>query len=413
VNRAVNTKTVNMDIDLSVEIANGKIHLPFCLYNASGPRSGTVEALQKVAQSKSGAVLTKSSTVSAQTGNPLPRTHHATDGVASFNSEGLPNNGIDYYISSGTIDSVLGTTNSSVKPYIVSLSGKCLNDNLEMIRKVAASPHTSSIASIELNLACPNVIGKPIIGYDMNQMKDTLEQVAAVIADCHRSGSILVPPLGIKLPPYLDFSHFHSVAELLNHYAHVVSYVVSINTIGNALCIDGLYMESPYISSNDGFAGLSGPAVKYTALANVCKLRELLLPSIDVVGVGGITSGQDVYDMILVGATCCQTATTHWKEGPACFDRIHQELTTIMRRKGHTSIRQVCNTLQPWSKDRANLGRQQKSLTTKNGKTMDRSTDNNQDANFYKMLSIMLIIIIAILLADDLLGIRLLPTESN
>jgi dihydroorotate dehydrogenase (fumarate) len=188
---------------------------------------------------------------------------------------------------------------------------------------------------------------------------------------------------------------------------------VSINTVGNALCIDGQFMESPYISSNNGFAGLSGPAVKYTALANVRKLRELLLPSIDVVGVGGIASGQDVYDMILAGATCCQTATTHWKEGSICFDRIHQELTVIMRKKGHTSIRQVCNKLQPWSKERANLVRKQKSEAANSSKTMGISSDNNRDANFYKMISMVLIIIIAILLADDLLGVRLLPTESN
>ena len=399
-----------MDVDLSVEIANGKIHLPFCLYNASGPRSGTIEALQKVAQSKSGAVLTKSATLLSQSGNPLPRTHHAIDGIASFNSEGLPNNGIDYYISPETINTVLDSASFIDKPYIVSLSGKCLSDNLEMIRKVASSPQCSKIASIELNLACPNVIGKPIIGYDMNQMKDTLEQVSAVKAECLQKKNFVVPPMGVKLPPYLDFSHFHAVADLLNQYAHIVAYVVSINTIGNALCIDGQHMESPFISSNSGFAGLSGPAVKYTALANVRKLRELLLPTIDVVGVGGISSGQDVYDMILAGATCCQTATTHWKEGSICFDRIHQELTTILRQKGHSSIRQVCNKLQPWSKERANLVRQQKSLTTNKSSTVD--SDNNRDANFYKMFSIVLIIIIAILLADDLLGVRLLPTEN-
>jgi dihydroorotate dehydrogenase (fumarate) len=55
----------------------------------------------------------------------------------------------------------------------------------------------------------------------------------------------------------------------------------------------------PVICSNGGFAGLSGPAVKYTALANVKKMRDLLDPTISVVGVGGVQSGKDVFDMIL------------------------------------------------------------------------------------------------------------------
>jgi dihydroorotate dehydrogenase (fumarate) len=432
------------NIDVSVVFADGTIRLPFCLYNASGPRSGTVEALQKVASSKSGAVLTKSATLLSQNGNPLPRTHHTSDGLASFNSEGLPNNGIDYYIASETMQSVMDCSTSKDKPYIVSLSGKCLADNLEMIRRIAdaaattatstsaASSSASStvtddvttlykIASIELNLACPNVIGKPIIGYDMNQMNDTLQQVANVIQECNdkyqstSTTGTIVPPLGIKLPPYLDFSHFHSVTEILNKYSFIVKYVVSINTVGNALCIDGQYMETPYICSNNGFAGLSGPAIKYTALANVRKLREWLLPTIDIIGVGGISTGQDVYDMILCGATACQVATIHWKEGPICFDRIYNELIMILQQKGYTNIQQVHNRLQLWSKDRANIARQQQYKHTRTTKAMSSSSDYSisnsyyTDSQFYKTMSIALIIVIAILISYEIRN--LLPTE--
>jgi dihydroorotate dehydrogenase (fumarate) len=70
-----------------------------------------------------------------------------------------------------------------------------------------------------------------------------------------------------------------------------VKYCASINTIGNSLSIDPV-AEMPTIRSNNGFAGLSGRAVKYTALANVKKMRELLVDDIDVVGVGGVFSGE-------------------------------------------------------------------------------------------------------------------------
>lgn len=77
------------------------IPLESCIYNASGPRSGTIEALEKIAGSRSGAVLSKSATLLQQNGNPTPRYVNKIDlggeyALGSFNSEGLPNQGIDY-----------------------------------------------------------------------------------------------------------------------------------------------------------------------------------------------------------------------------------------------------------------------------------------------------------------------------
>lgn len=83
-----------------LETVIGGIELSCCIYNASGPRTGTKEALAKIAQSRSGAVVSKSATLEKQNGNPLPRFVNKIrlegycDG--SLNSEGLPNCGIDY-----------------------------------------------------------------------------------------------------------------------------------------------------------------------------------------------------------------------------------------------------------------------------------------------------------------------------
>jgi dihydroorotate dehydrogenase (fumarate) len=388
-------------VDLSVALVHGSVRLTSCVYNASGPRSGTSAALHKIYASSSGAVLTKSATVDAQSGNPHPRTHHELHNMASFNSEGLPNAGIDYYIDAATIQEVTGTTSSTnddkKKPYIVSLSGKCLEDNITMLRRIRSSPSLSMIDAIELNLACPNVIGKPIIGYDMEQMDSILGEIGQVLLS---SDGGACPPIGVKLPPYLDFSHMTAAAAILNRHhqnnKNLVSYVVCINTIGNALCIEGVVSEAPYIASNDGFAGLSGPAIKYTALANVRKFRQLLVPTIDVVGVGGIASGQDAYDMLLVGASACQIATQHWKEGPGCFDRIHAELQDILQRKGYTSVKQVTGKLQPWSKEGAARLRQESSTS----KAVPSTNTNNSDTQVYKLLSMVLTVVLAILLAD-------------
>ncbi|OQR93640.1 hypothetical protein ACHHYP_02392 [Achlya hypogyna] len=314
----------------------GPLTLESCIYNASGPRTGSVDALGKIAASAAGAVLAKSATVAEQSGNDLPRTWQA-DKVASLNSEGLPNKGIGYYLAPDAV-AAAGT-----KPYLVSLSGHNLADNLAMLTEAVA---VEGVAGIELNLACPNVIGHPIIAYDFDQLRDVLTAVQAH-AGLRASDKLF----GIKMPPYFDGPHFEKAAAIINEF-DCVHFVASINTIGNALVID-TEAEMPAIRPKNGFGGLSGPAVKYTALANVKKMRELLSPRIAVVGVGGIESGEDVFNMLLCGATAVQIGTCHWIEGPKCFDRITAELEALLQRKGYASVNDVRGKLREWSKEGA------------------------------------------------------------
>jgi len=336
---------------VSLESTVAGIKLETCVYNASGPRTGSSAQLGKICQSESGAILTKSATVSSQNGNPQPRTWHSDESLAHMNSEGLPNSGIDYYISESTINETFdGQQTKNKKPYMVSISGKTLADNLKMLQLIHERQESGAdIAAVELNLACPNVIGKPIIGYDFEQFEQVLSEVSKFL-----SGKKMV--LGVKMPPYFDSPHFQNAASILNKYKDSIKYVACINTIGNSLAVD-IHAEMPAISSNGGFAGLSGPCVKYTALANVKKFRSLLVDEIDVIGVGGIQSGQDVFEMILCGASAVQIGTCHWVEGPKCFDRICDELRALMKSKGYTSIGDFKGKLKEWSRDGASISR--------------------------------------------------------
>jgi len=380
--------------DISVTLAG--VPLTSCVYNASGPRTGSSAAMSKIAKSASGGVLAKSATIASQKGNDLPRTWHEDNGKASLNSEGLPNSGIDYYIDPKTISETMGE--SPTKPYMVSISGKNIADNLQMLQKISSTIESGSvnIAAVELNLACPNIVGKPTIGYDFEQMEDVMKQVASL--PCF-SGSKPLFPLGVKMPPYFDRPHFEMAATILNKYKHIVSYAASINTIGNALAID-YHAEMPVIRAKGGFAGLSGPAVKYTALANVKQMRELLDNSIDVVGAGGVQSGRDVFEMILCGATAVQVGTCHWTEGPGCFDRICDELKAIMKDKGYGNVEDFRGKLKEWSKEGVALSRQMKMKS----KQSDTSGDVQLQAsnNNSSLIIAILFAIIAVLLADKL-----------
>jgi len=382
----------------SLATAIGEIRLESCVYNASGPRTGTSAAMSKIAASRSGAVLSKSSTPFPQTGNPQPRTWHDTQNkhIASLNSEGLPNAGIDYYVSPKTISESIC---NSKKPYMVSISGFSLSDNLQMIDVVRAAiiDNEAEIAAVELNLACPNVIGKPIIAYDFSQMEHVLESVCMVpfIASNHIA-------LGVKLPPFFDGPHFEKAARIINKHKGTIKFVTTINTIGNALAIDSC-AEMPVICPNGGFAGLSGPAVKYTALANVKKMRDLLDPTICVVGVGGVQNGKDVFDMILCGASAVQVGTCHWIEGPKCFDRICAELQAIMAEKGYASIDDFKGKLKPWSKEGYAASREAKRssqrLTISDDLVVNHGASKHlMDMHLYPMA--FLLAIVALLLAD-------------
>ena len=384
----------------SLKTTVGGVPLSTCIYNASGPRSGTATALSKVCESRAGGVLAKSATLAKQTGNPQPRTFHAPNGLASFNSEGLPNNGIDYYIDGDTIDECMASDPS--KAYMVSISGKTVKDNLEMLKRIAKAPSLSKIKAVELNLACPNVIGKPIIAYDFDQMKDILGQVTKAM-----KGTGIA--LGIKLPPYLDGPHFQQAADILNQFESSIAYVASINTLGNSLVVD-MHSEAPVISSNQGFAGLSGAAVKYTALANVRKLRVALNDSIDVVGVGGVHSGQDAFDLILCGATAVQVGTCHWTEGPKCFDRICKELEAIMQSKGYSSIDDFKGKLKDWSREGADIARIAAKAQVVKAAAPGSGDATADSSTFYMAI---LIAIIAILVADKFSNGALLALPSE
>lgn len=298
---------------LHTQIAD--IELESCLYNASGTRCTLIEELDALAQSKAGAILSKSCTPAHRPGNPLPRYYE--DEWGSINSMGLPNEGYAYYSRYAL------SRTCKDKPYFVSVSGLSLADNIKMMETLGKA---TGIAAVELNLSCPNVPGKPQTGYDMEHTDATLRHVAPLYAN---------KVWGVKLPPYFDMAHFNEVAVILNQYP--IRFVTCINSIGNALVINP-DTEQVVIKPRNGFGGLGGNYIKPTALANVRQFYTLLRPDIAVIGCGGVRNGTDAFEHILCGASAVQVGTTLMREGYACFDRIETELKAIMAQKGYQNI---------------------------------------------------------------------------
>ena len=97
--------------------------------------------------------------------------------------------------------------------------------------------------------------------------------------------------------------------------------------------------ESAVIKPKGGFGGLCGEYIKPIGLANVRAFRQLLPETIDIIGVGGINTGTDVFEYLLAGASAVQVATVFEKEGTDCFARINNEFSTLMASKNYFDIK--------------------------------------------------------------------------
>ncbi|EGP5534688.1 dihydroorotate oxidase [Enterococcus faecium] len=288
------------------------------LMNASGVHCMTTQELDELAHSEAGAFITKSCTINERKGNPEPRYFDVP--LGSINSMGLPNLGFSYYLEYAlAYEKVQENQN---QPLFFSIAGMSVQENLEMLEKIEKSVFNGIT---ELNLSCPNVPGKPQLAYDFEATYETLKEVF----------SIFSKPLGIKLPPYFDFAHFDQMADILNQFP--LTYVNAINSVGNGLYID-TEQEAVVIKPKEGFGGIGGEYIKPTALANVRAFYTRLKPEIQIIGTGGIRTGQDAFEHLLCGASMLQIGTELHKEGPEIFSRIIKELTQIMSEKGYTSI---------------------------------------------------------------------------
>lgn len=310
-----------MKIDVSTKIAGVKFES--CVFNASGPADVTLEELEIIANSKSSAITMKSCTLEPRVGNPEPRYADLTMG--SINSMGLPNLGYKAYVKfSKTL------SKKYKKPIIASVCGMTLEDDIVMFKAFNDSP----VDLIEFNPGSPNTIGKPIVGYDHQEMERLLEAVS----------KISKKPFGIKLPPYFDLVHFEQIANVIKKYP--VRFVTVINSIGNGLVINPV-TERPLIKPKGGLGGIGGGYIKYTTLANIKNFYDLFNDKIAIIGVGGVAGGIDAFEMILAGASAVQIGTAYLQKGPGVFEKVQNELIDFMQLKGYKKISDFRGKLKP------------------------------------------------------------------
>lgn len=297
--------------DLSTTIAG--VTFPGCFMNAAGALCVTRDELVALGQSRAGAIVTKSMTVEPRQGNPEPRYYGFPGG--SINSMGLPNLGYRAYAE------MIPELKQFGKPVVASVAGLCEDD----FPVIAAAINAAQPDLIEVNLSCPNIPGKPQIGYDPEASERIIKRVRPLIT----------VPMGLKLPPYFDPAHHEVMGQVIGRCG--VDFLNMINSVGNGLVVDP-EREAFVIKPKGGFGGLGGKIIKPVALANVRAFYKFFQGTMPIIGTGGIVDGVDAFEHFLCGASAVQIGTVLVEEGLDVFGRLEAELAEILVKRGYRSI---------------------------------------------------------------------------
>ena len=250
------------------------------------------------------AFVSKTVTPLAREGNPPPRIAETEAGM--LNSIGLQNPGIDAFISTS-----LPRLAELGVPLWVSVGGFSASDYAEVCEQLDSE---ESVEVIELNLSCPNVEEAP-------ESTAELVRVARVAT---------TKPLYAKLSPAT-----RDVAECARAVASAgADGLALVNTI-RGLALDAA-TRRPRLAGGPG--GYSGPALQPIALACVYACAKAV--DLPIVGMGGVTSADDVFDLVAAGASAVALGTVLFSD-PLSPGRIRAELESTRAASLVVSAREI------------------------------------------------------------------------
>lgn len=294
-------------IDLNCEIAGVQFKNPLIM--ASGTFGFGREYAKLYPIDILGGISGKGLTLRPKEGNEGIRVYETASGM--LNSVGLENPGISSFLEQ---ECPFWETLNTVR--IANLGGGCIEDYVEGARLIQTAEDERrqqgrvAVDMIELNISCPNVKeGGMAFGIQTEEARKVVRAVRNVVS----------MPLIVKLSPG---------AEKLTEMAYMcetegADAVSLINTI-SAMKIDVRQRKSVF---RHGYAGLSGPAIKPVALRMVHQVAQAV--HIPVIGIGGISSGEDILEFIMAGATTVQVGTAGFADlhaGERLIDEFNQIL---------------------------------------------------------------------------------------
>jgi dihydroorotate dehydrogenase (NAD+) catalytic subunit len=298
-----------MTFSFAADLAGAK--LPNPILTASGCAGSGKELSQFFPLSEIGAVVTKSIMIKPRSGRATPRMAETPSGM--LNSIGLQGPGVDYFLEND-----IPWLAAHGARTIVSIAGETVEDYAVLARRMRNLP---GVVGLEVNISCPNVENRGMV------FSCHPESARAAIEAVRRNiGGDL--PIIAKLSP--DVTDIVGIAREVSNAG--ADGVALINTLLGMVIDTNLML--PKLAQKTG--GLSGPAIRPVAVRAVYQVRAAL-PTLPILGMGGITNGRDAFEFILAGASAVSIGTATFGN-PTAVIKVRNELSAILQERGFESL---------------------------------------------------------------------------
>ena len=289
--------------DLSVELCGVVLDNPVI------PASGTFGFGKEMSEIYDinilGSISFKGTTRDARFGNPTPRIAECPSGL--INSVGLQNPGVDAVIA----NELPALRKIFRKPIVANISGFSIEEYVECCQKLDKE---EQVAILEVNISCPNV-------HNGGMAFGTSPESAAAVTKAVKA--VTTKPVFIKLSP--NVTDIVAIAKACEEAG--ADGITLINTM-LGMRID-IARRKPVIANKMG--GFSGAAIFPIAVRMVYQVAHAV--KIPVIGCGGVSSAEDVIEMMMAGATAVQVGAENLRNPYACKEII-EELPFVMERLG-------------------------------------------------------------------------------
>jgi len=275
-------------MNLKVNIAGVELKNP--VMTASGTFGSGKEFKKYIDLNEIGAVVVKGVSNKEWLGNPSPRIAETYGGM--LNAVGLQNPGVDTFIKEDI---------PFLKKYdtkiVVNIAGRTIEDYCEVAERLS---HTD-IDLLELNISCPNVKeGGVAFGTDPKMAEKITKEVKKYAKQ----------PLIVKLSPNVT-----DITEIAK--ATVAGGADALSLINTLLGMKiDIYKEKPVLANKVG--GFSGPAIKPVAVRMVYQVSKVV--DVPIIGLGGITTGEDAIEFMMAGASAIAVGTANLINPRATID---------------------------------------------------------------------------------------------
>ena len=301
--------------DLSVELCG------VALDNPVVPASGTFGFGKEMAEIYDinilGSISFKGTTRDARFGNPTPRIAECPSGL--INSVGLQNPGVDAVIAHELPE----LRRIFRKPIIANISGFSIEEYVECCQKLDKE---EQVAILEVNISCPNV-------HNGGMAFGTSPESAAAVTKAVKA--VTTKPVFIKLSP--NVTDIVAIAKACEEAG--ADGITLINTM-LGMRID-IARRKPVIANKMG--GFSGAAIFPIAVRMVYQVAHAV--KIPVIGCGGVSSAEDVVEMMMAGATAVQVGAENLRNPYACKEII-EELPFVMERLGIEKLSDIIGIIE-------------------------------------------------------------------